>query len=128
MAIEVGELQLCKRLVKDGADLCTGYVSCAGCTPLLYALAHGKEDIATYLVSESASIDGASCLKWPSRGYTVFHHAAFHGWVDFLVLLLKKFPRRLDQIKTPVHPIHIAITKGHKDCLNIMLEHAGNMP
>lgn len=40
VAIGTGNLQLCNRLAEEGVDLDRGFVSCAGCTPVLYALQH----------------------------------------------------------------------------------------
>ena len=124
MAIEVDDLHLCKRLIADGANLSSGIPSCIGCPPLLYALLHGRAEIAEYLIHQEASLDGSACHLWDTQGYTVFHCAATGGWVHLLKLLIAKAPTMISEIETPVHPLHLAIVKGHVDCFDLIMNHA----
>jgi len=37
LAIQLGDVQLCERLIEEGADLGLGMKDCLGCIPVLYA-------------------------------------------------------------------------------------------
>ena len=123
IAIDLGDLQLCTRLVEGGTNLDTGLECCMGCTPLLYALPCGQDAIAEYLVSKGASIAGNACELRSTRGFTVFHYAAI-WYPELLRLLLEKAPTEIYVIYDPIHPIHLAVFRGDTDCLKLILDHA----
>ena len=120
MAIDVGDMELCKRLVEDGADLESGFSFCLGCTPLLYSLAMNKPEIAEFLVRHGASITGQTCLNWSSRGYTPLHYAACDGNLGLLECLLNRGALELIDVGSPVHPIHLATANGHTKCVEMI--------
>lgn len=122
VAIKLGDLELCTRLVESGTDLTSGFDQCTGCTPLLYSLHNGKQAIAEYLVSHGASIAGNSCELRPTRGFTVFHYAAVWN-ANLLGLLLEKAPSEIYAIQDPIHPIHLAVLNGNAECVELMLDH-----
>lgn len=122
MAIDVGDLELCKRLVENGADLESDLSFCLGCTPLLYSLARNQPGIAEFLVSHGASITGQTCRKWRSRGYTPLHYAACDGNLGLLECLLNRGALELIDVGSPVHPIHLATANGHTQCVEIILD------
>lgn len=117
VAIDLGDLELCKRLVESGADLICGFVWCMGCTHLLYSLHVGQVAIAEYLVSQGASIAGSTCEIWPTRGFTPFHYAAALGSTELLRLLLEKAPSEIYVSRDPVHPIHLAVLNDAAECV-----------
>ena len=123
MAIETGNLELSRRFVENGAKLDLGCKSCAGCTPLSLSLLYGRMEIAEYLVLQGASTDVRACHLRQTRGFTPFHYAANLGDERFLRVLLGKSPKGLSGIRDPVHPIHLAIARGHAECVNIMIDH-----
>ena len=122
MAIDVGDIELCKRLVENGADLESGFAFCLGCTPLLYSLLSLQPKIAEYLARHGASITGQTCQKWASRGYTPLHYAASHGYLSLLNCLLDRGALKLIDMQSPVHPIHLAAANGHTKCVEIILD------
>ena len=118
----MGDMELCKRLIEDGVDLDSGFTFCLGCTPLLYSLIKGKPKIAEFLVSHGASITGQTCQYWSSRGYTPLHYAASRGDSSLLNCLLNRGALDLIDMRTPVHPIHLATANGHTKCVEMMLD------
>ena len=122
MAIDVGDIELCKRLVENGADLESGFAFCLGCTPLLYSLLSLQPKIAEYLARHGASITGQTCQKWASRGYTPLHYAASHAYLSLLNCLLDRGALKLIDMQSPVHPIHLAAANGHAKCVEIILD------
>lgn len=123
IAIDLGDLQLCTRLVEGGTNLDTGLECCMGCTPLLYALPYGQDAIAEYLVSRGASIVGNACELRRTRGFTLFHYAAIWN-LELLRLLFEKAPSEIYVIRDPIHPIHLAVFRGDTDCVKLILDHA----
>ena len=107
-----------------GADLNTGFLSCLGCTPLLYSLHKGQPGIAEYLVLQGASISGRTCESYDTRGYSVFHYASSRNFHELLSILLWKHPTALQDIPDLVHPLHLAILNKATECVRLMLRHA----
>ena len=122
MAIKVGDKQLCKRLVDNGADLESGLKFCHGCTPLLYSLIVDRPEIAKFLVRHGASITRQTCRKRTSRGYTPLHYAARYGSLSLLKRLLNRGALELIDIQSPVHPIHLAAACGYTKCVEMILD------
>ena len=121
VAIKVGDKKLCKHLVENGADLESGFKFCLGCTPLLYSLIVDQPEIAKLLVRHGASITGQTCRKRTSRGYTPLHYAARYGSLSLLKRLINRGALELIDIRSPVHPIHLAAAHGHTKCLEMIL-------
>lgn len=59
-------------------------------------------------------------------GYSVFHYAASFGYIQLLQILLAKYPKRIFELEDPLHPIHLAIAGGQRDCVLLILEHENN--
>ena len=123
IAIDLGDLQLCMRLVEGGTNLDAGLECCMGCTPLLYALPYGQDAIAEYLVFRGASIAGNACELRSTRGFTVFYYAAIWN-PELLRLLFEKSSSEIYFIHDPIHPIHLAVFRVDTDCVNLILDHA----
>ena len=121
MAIKVGDKELCKRLIENGADLESGSKFCLGCTPLLYSLIVDRPEIAKFLVRHGASITRQTCRKRTSRGYTPLHYAARYGSLSLLKRLLSRGALELIDIRSPLHPIHLAAAYGHTKCVEMIL-------
>ena len=123
VAIDIGDIELCVRIVESGTDLNSGIEGCPGCRPLLYSLHHGELAIAEYLVSQGASIAGSTCEAWKTRGFSAFHYAAAQGSVELLRLLLEKAPSEIHASHDPIHPIHLAVLNGNTECVELMVDH-----
>ena len=123
MAIDIGDIDLCTRLVQSGIDLGAGIEGCSGCTPLLYSLHTGQCSISKYLISRGCSIKGSTCGMWGTKGFTALHYAAAYGDVELLRLLLEKSPSEVLLNHDPIHPIHLAILQNNADCVKFVLDH-----
>ena len=118
----MGDMEFCKRLVENGADLESGLTFCLGCTPLLYSLMTNKPGIPEFLARHGASITGQTCRKWSFRGYTPLHYAAGGGYLGLLKCLLNRGALKLIEMRSPVHPIHLAVANGHTKCVEMILD------
>ena len=122
LAIDLGDMEICKRLIESEEDLESGFSFCLGCTPLLYSLIMKRPEIAEFLASHGASITGQTCRNWSSEGYTPLHYAACDGYLGVLECLLNRGALELIDQGTPVHPIHLATANGHTKCVEMMLD------
>ena len=123
MAIDIGDIELCTRIIQSGTDLEAGFEGCPGCTPLLYSLHKGQPSISKYLVSRGCSIKGSTCAKWETRGFTSLHYAAAYGDVELLRLLLERGPSEVFLNNDPIHPMHVAVLRNNVDCVKLILDH-----
>ena len=60
LAIELGDLELCRALFEEGFNTESSFSNLGGDTPVLYAFAYDEFEIAEYLISNGASIAGAA--------------------------------------------------------------------
>ena len=123
MAVDVGDIKLCTRLVQDGADFESGIEECKGCTPFLYSLHKEQYDISKYLVAEGATTAGSTCDMWQTRGFTALHYAVASGEAELLRLLLERSPCQVFLDHDQIHPIHLAVLYDRADCVRLILEH-----
>ena len=123
VAIDVGDINFCARLVQEGVDLESRIEACKGCTALLYSLHNRQYAISEYLVSEGATTAGSTCDMGETKGYTALHYAAAYGQSELLRLLLEKSPNEIYLNHDPVHPIHLAVLQDNADCVNLILDH-----
>lgn len=124
LAIELGDMKLCRALMEEGVNTDSGSPGFEGNTPVLCALAHRQFEIAEYLIANDASIAGAEGDASHYRGYTPFHYAASAGNAQILRILFEKAPQDILRCCKPVHPIHVAIASGHADCVELIIDHA----
>ena len=122
LAIDLGDMKLCQDLVRDDVTIESKLLDCGGLTPVLYALAYGKLEIAEDLILKGASVEGSDVSYY--RGWTPFHTAAYNGHVQVLRALFRKAPRAIMRCCQPVHPIHLAIANGHTECVQLIVDHA----
>lgn len=122
MAIDIDDMELCKRLVDNKEDLDSAFTFCFECTPLLYSLHRGRQKLAVLLARHGASITGQTCQKVEFRGYTPLHYAACYGNLELLECLLNRGALELIDMRSPVHPIHLAAANGHTKCVEMILD------
>ena len=126
VAIDMSDMELCKRLLENGADLESGFTFCLGCTPLLYSLSIGRLEIAEFLVSHGASLTGQTCRYCSSRGWTPLHYAAADGYLGLLKCLLNRGALKLIDMRSPVHPIHLAVANKRIKCVEMILDQSNH--
>ena len=125
VAIKLGDLPLCKRIVQQGVDLKAGYRDCDGCTPLLYSLRLRKPAIAEYLALEGAAPTGQACHYFNPLGLSVFHLAAKHNYLELLRILLERHLNQYLHLTDPIHPFHLAICFQATQCVFLMISYIG---
>ncbi|KAL8838838.1 MAG: hypothetical protein Q9170_001960 [Blastenia crenularia] len=129
IAIALADTDLCRRLIDDGANLTLGLEECQGCAPILYALSDGPINeaqlkVVELLAKKGPSIRDTACgLKGPTRGFTTLHYAAAYGYFHLLQILLDKDPMMIFQLRTSLHPFHLAVISGHCDCVELIATH-----
>ncbi len=133
VAIETVDIELCKRLACEGMSLSTRFDECDGCTPLLYLLSqsplrHDQIEMAEFLILQGASIEGAAGHRWSENWYTVWHFITHCGYTRLLQILLDKYPSSLFELKTIIHPLHLAVLKGNYQCVQLILHHCQTQP
>lgn len=124
LAIELGDVELCQALMEDGVSTDIGFSELGGDTPVLYAFSLGNFEIAECLITNGASIAKCSSGTSMFKGYTAFHHAASAGNVQILRILFDKSPHGIMACCQSVHPIHLAISGGHAECVELIIDHA----
>ena len=130
VAIDIGDLDLCKQVVQDGVDFNAGYQDCNGCTPLLCSLYKERPDIAQHLALHGATPEGATCNIINPLGYSAFHHAAQRNYVEVLRILLERHRDQYHELVHPVHPVHLAISSKSPECVELLMTEAemGRVP
>jgi len=125
VAIAVGDLCMCKRIIQQGVDLDAGYQNCNGCTPLLYSLQLDQPAIAEYLALEGAAPGGKICPDFNPSGFSVFHLAAMRNHLELLRILLERHPNQYLHLTDSIHPFHLAIVYQATECVSLMISHIG---
>ena len=125
VAIKLGDLPMCVRIVQQGVDLDAGYRNCNGCTPLLYSLRLGKPAIAEYLALEGAAPTGQTCHYFNPLGLSVFHLAASLDYLELLRILLDRHLNRYLHLTDLIHPFHVAIVSEATECVALMINYLG---
>jgi len=118
-AIVKGDLELCQRLVERGFNI-EGTCEC-GCTPLIKAYASDRSEIASYLLSIGASVEGLACDdEYDIAGFSVFHYAASTGDEKILEKIIEKGPCITEE---GPQAVLIAARKGHVKALQVLFDH-----
>lgn len=132
VAIDMGDLEFCQRLIDEETCLSTGFDECDGCRPLLYLLYQSPLDedrikMAELMALSGASIKGTTCAKLLEenngyRDYTVLHYAALFAYPGLLRNLLEKNSSSIFQLQTSIHPLHLAVFSAHLECVQLILD------
>ena len=133
VAIETVDIELCTRLAYGGTSLGTGLDGCDGCTPLLYLLSQSplrndQIEMAEFLILQGASIEGSAGHRLSENWFTVWHFITHFGYTRLLQILLDKYPSSLFELKTIIHPLHLAVLKGNYQCVQLILHHCHTQP
>ena len=133
VAIETVDIKLCTRLAFEGTSLSTRFDECDGCTPLLYLLSQSplrndQIEMAEFLILQGASIEGAAGYRWFENWFTVWHFITYFGYARLLQILLDRYPSSLFELKTIIHPLHLAVLKGNYQCVQLILHHCQTQP
>ena len=126
IGIDLGNADICRRIIQEGVNLDAGYPDCDGCTALLYCLYREEPEIAEHIALQGASPVGKVCGHYNSYGASVFHLAASLNYSGLLKILLELQSSQYRSLKHPVHPLHLAVQSGAAECVELMIAHANN--
>lgn len=117
LAVELGDISLCKRAIAEGASPEDDLPGCRNINAVsLCAQLHSPE-IAQFLVSNGlSSID-------IGQGKTLFHFAAEQNDQRLMKTLLETHSAELLQNAGVQHPMHSAIWASAQECFDLMLDH-----
>ena len=123
-AIDLGKLDICRRILQEEIDLDAGYADCDGCTALLYCLHKERPEIAEYIALQGASPVGKVCRHYNPNGDSAFHMAASLNYSGLLKILLDLHSSQYRKLYHPVHPFHLAVRSQAAECVDLMIAHA----
>jgi ankyrin repeat protein len=113
-----GDLELCQRLVERGFSI-DGTCEC-GCTPLLKACVHNRREIASYLLTIGASVEGLTCDgEYGNEDFSALHYAASMG-DKILEAIIERAPYITE--KGP-QAVRIAARLGYVKILQLLFSH-----
>ncbi|TVY36887.1 Vegetative incompatibility protein [Lachnellula occidentalis] len=126
LAIDLNNIELCKKGVEGGADINSPHAGCKCCKPVIIALRDRKFEIASYLIEMGASTTGQVCDTSTYRGYSAVHLACRNeSETQLLIVLLKKdLEAGSLSFQSPLNPIHLAVARNNIPGLKILLQHA----
>lgn len=125
-AIDLGNLDICWRIIQEGVNLDAGHPDCDGCTVLLYCLYRQQPQIAEHIALRGASPVGKVCEYYNPHGYSAFHLAASLNYSGLLKILLELQSTQYWNLKHPEHPLHLAVQSQAAECVELMISHAKN--
>ena len=125
-AIDIGNLEICWRIIQEGVDLDAGYPDCDGCTALLYCLHRREQKIAENIALQGASPVGKVCRHYNPNGLSVFHIAASQGYSGLLKILLELQSSQYRKLQHSAHPLHFAVQNKAAECVELIVGHAEN--
>jgi ankyrin repeat protein len=126
LAIQLGDLALCKSVVSAGTTIPDSLSSCGDCNPILLALLYQRWEIAQYLITRGASTTGQLCSRWELRGYSAVHLASIQPSSSSLLRILLKKDLEAGNLsfQGPVNPVHVAVAHNNIAGLRVLLQHA----
>ncbi|KAL9610536.1 MAG: hypothetical protein Q9167_004774 [Letrouitia subvulpina] len=126
VAIKLGNLVLCQRIVEGGVNLDAQYKSNGRYTALMYSFEEGQPAIAEYLISQGASPAGKFRLQINSTisECSIFHYAAFYNYFEVLRALLERHIDLYLQLTEPLHPLHLAILNRASECVKLIVDYS----
>ena len=125
-AIDLGNVEICRRIIQEGVNLDAGYPDCDGCTALLYCLYRKEPEIAEHIALQGASPVGKVCGHYNPYGDSAFHMAASLNYSGLLKILLELQSSQYRNLKHPEHPLHLAVQSEAAECVELMIAHANN--
>ena len=125
LAIEANDPELTKRLLASGASAAAPLASCYDCDPLVTSLIYAEPNIAQLLLDHGARTTGLACAKSFYPGWGVLHLCVRGKYKQLMESILDSNPGFLF-VRTPVHPVHLAVLQNSSECLQLMLEKRGH--
>jgi len=120
-AAKVGNVEKVSTLLKSNPDLVSSK-DASGWTPLVWAAAYGRKDVAALLIENKADVN---VKDW--KGLTPLHYAALKNHRDMAELLLAaraEVDARNDGGQTPLHD---AAAMGNRNIAELLLEHRADI-
>lgn len=124
VAAEKGNLEEVKSLLVSDTSLINARFSNNNATPLIFATANNKPEVAKFLLKKGADVNARA-----SNGHTALHYAAAYGPVDLVKLLLQKGAPVNFDVKDNAQgddpgctPLLYAAANGHLEIVKILLK------
>lgn len=114
-AVESGNVDLCKSLIKEKVDVNDPRPGGGVETALYVAVTHNRLEIIALLCEARADVNGEP------RHFTILHEAANEGHAE-AVKLLVALGAKINAPSMFGTPIHVAARKGHLDCVKALLD------
>ena len=125
-AVIIGNIDLVKLLVENGADLDIELKRVNSnhmrLTPILYAVIQNKKNIVSYLINQGVDVD-----KKLNSNTTILHHASAHNHVDLVQLIISKDADINSCDTNGMSPLHYASNIGNKKIIEILIEAGANV-
>ena len=125
-AVIIGNIDLVKLLVENGADLDIELPRLNSnhmrLTPILYAVIQNKKNIASYLINKGVNVD-----KKLNSNTTILHHASAHNHVDLVQLIISKDADINSCDTNGMSPLHYASNRGNKKIIEILIAAGANV-
>ena len=125
-AVIIGNIDLVKLLVENGADLDIELPRLNSnhmrLTPILYAVIQNKKNIVSYLINQGVDVD-----KKLNSNTTILHHASAHNHVDLVKLIISKDADINSCDTNGMSPLHYASNIGNKKIIEILIAAGANV-
>ena len=125
-AVIIGNIDLVKLLVENGADLDIELQRVNSnhmrLTPILYAVIQNKKNIVSYLINKGVDVD-----KKLNSNTTILHHASAHNHVDLVQLIISKDADINSCDTNGMSPLHYASNRGNKKIIEILIAAGANV-
>jgi len=117
------DLIMARFLLERGADIQQKDIQ--GFTALYNAVENGSPEIIDFLISRGANVNEISKTSY---GYeTPLYHAMLRGRIDNAILLVTKYNANVNtQTADSSTPLHLAVYKGQKEMVDVLLKNKGN--
>ena len=128
-AIEKGNLNACKAILKTQPQLLDSPLECGSCTPLIEALAMRKEAIVNLLLEERASTVGVPCYKVQDEGplfnsalHIAISNPSLNVQLERLLNRSLQYEDHWSTTRDPGQLLHLAAV-FNPDAISILFEH-----
>ncbi|ETN36406.1 uncharacterized protein HMPREF1541_08683 [Cyphellophora europaea CBS 101466] len=122
IAINLGDTEMCQKLLDNGASASADWAACDECDPVVHAASCRNPNagrVLLMLLKAGGSPTRRSCIVHDET--TAIQECARFGYYTSLTWILDHYPGLLF-LDYGVHPLHLAALNKQNDCLELMLE------